>query len=198
MAFFSLMYRTGLLVGDVMTKKPITVLPSTTIKDCAEIMRDNHVGSLIIKIDDYLAGYLTEEDIIGKVVATSLNPSRVNASQVMSEKVVTIGPNFDIYDALLIMKKKSVRQLPVVDGERLIGLLTIKDVLRIQPQLFEMVAEKIALREEEQKMSNVSNLEGACDFCGVYSYRLSHTDEGFSCASCSSDQVKAIQNKRKY
>ena len=69
----------------------------------------------------------------------------------MVKKVITISPEVDIYEALLVMRDEDIRMLPVVNDNEVIGLLTVKDILKIQPQLFELLAEKLILREERRK-----------------------------------------------
>ena len=63
----------------------------------------------------------------------------------------TIEGESDIYDALVIMRDENIRHLPVVNKGEMVGLLTLKDILKIQPALFELIVEKFELREEENK-----------------------------------------------
>ena len=143
--------KTGVQVIDAMTKKPITVSPSTSIKECAEIMAKNKVGSLIIRENNKLLGIIKERDIVRSVVLENKKPSEALVKDYMIKDVVTVSPNEDIYDALVVMRDEDVRMLPVLDGKKLIGLLTVKDILKIQPSLFDLLAEKIILKEEESK-----------------------------------------------
>ena len=141
----------GYKVCDAMTMKPIVVEPDTSIKECAKIMADNKVGSLIIKQNGKLLGIIKERDIVRTVVIENVNASKAKVKDYMVKKVITISPEVDIYDALLEMRDEDVRMLPVVDGKKLTGLLTVKDILKIEPQLFELLAEKLILKEEERK-----------------------------------------------
>ena len=136
---------------DAMTMKPVMVKPDTSMKECARIMADSKVGSLIIKEDEKLLGIIKERDIVRTVVLENVDASKAKVKDYMVRDVVTISPEVDIYDALVTMKDYDVRMLPVLDGKELIGLLTVKDILKIEPQLFELLAEKLVLREEERK-----------------------------------------------
>jgi len=77
----------------------------------------------------------------------------------MIKKVITITPDVDIYEALLVMRDEDVRMLPVLDGNKLVGLLTVKDILKIEPALFELLAEKLILKEEHNKPIFISRLD---------------------------------------
>lgn len=185
-------FRTGYRVCDAMTRKPIAVSPETSIKDAATLMKEKEVGSLVVKEGDSLRGYITEQEIIHKIVASALDPKTLKVSDVMNTRVATIEPSRDIFDALVKMRDTDVRQLPVIDKEnnnKLVGLLTLKDVLKIQPQLFELLVEKISLREEEHKPIFVAKqIEGTCDGCGAYFRKLYEMEGEFLCNKCLSRQ----------
>ncbi len=96
--------------------------------------------------------------------------------------VVTISPDADIYDTLMEMKDSEVRQLPVLDKEKLVGLLTVKDILKIQPHLFELVVDRINIREASNKP--IATAEGTCDACGGFSKKLYERESEFLCGKC--------------
>jgi CBS domain-containing protein len=138
-------------VGDAMTFKPVFVSPSTTLIECSKIMDKKHVGSLIIKSGSKPLGIVTEQDIVRKVVAKGKDFTQTTAEEIMETKLYTVQPEDDIYDALMIMNDFNVRHLPVIHNENLVGFLTIKDVLKIEPALFDLVVGKFEIREEERK-----------------------------------------------
>ena len=140
------------MVCDAMTHRPVTVRSGTTLAKCAFLMKNKRVGSLLIKDDHSLLGILTETDIVRKAVAENKTPGALTAGDIMTKKVVLISPETDIFEALNKMRDHDLRHLPVVDGKKLVGLLTLKDVLKIEPQLFDLLVETIELREEERKM----------------------------------------------
>ncbi len=148
--------RTGYKVCDLMTLRPVSVDPSTPVDECSRIMAKNHVGSLLIRKGTRLLGLFTEKDIVRKVVASNRDPRKVSAKEVMKYRYPTITPEKDIYDAIVLMRDKNVRQLPVVDKKKIVGFLTGKDILKIQPQLFELLVDKIELREEDRKLKELN------------------------------------------
>lgn len=179
---------TGIKVGDLMTRNFIHVSPDTNLKECARTMVKKRVGSLIIKEGDKLKGILTEKDIIWAIVKKSKNDLKnIKAKALMRRKVVTIKPGADITDAVTKFKKKKVRRLPVVENGRLIGFLTTKDILKIDPGLFQSIAETIKIREETEKLKRkdieAPRKQGICEECGEYEI-LYHDEAQWLCDKC--------------
>ncbi len=183
--------KSGYKVADAMTRKPVVVSPSTTIEKCAEIMKENHVGSLIASERGIAEGIITEQDIVREVVAKGLNPKKTRMEDVMEKNIITVSPDKDVFEALLTMRDNNIRHLPVVDDKGgMVGLLTLKDVLKIEPELFSLLVEKFELREEEQKPL-ASPSEGICQLCGEYSRMLSEVDGVMVCPKCKYEMTHA-------
>ena len=182
--------KTGYKVSDAMTEMPIFVDEAKSLIDCARIMSREHVGSLVIKEKDALKGVVTEQDIVRKAIALGLDTSKTKVREVMEIKLHTINPNDDIYDALVIMKDFNIRQLPVVDRKKFVGLLTLKDILKIEPQLFDILVEKFELREESRKPINrIIPNEGICQGCGEYSEKIAKVKGSLLCPECKAEQL---------
>ena len=149
--------KTGYKVFDVMTTNPVMIKETKTVKEAAEKMRDESVGSLLVHDDNHdFKGVLTEKDLVVKLIAMGENPDKVKVGEKMtSEDIVTVSPETDIYDALVYMKNSEVRRLPVMKDGELEGIITLKDILAIEPGLFDLVAENIRLRESERKMRKI-------------------------------------------
>ena len=183
--------KTGYKVGDAMTEKPIIVSSGTTLQECAKIMAKNHVGSLIVKDDQTAKGILTEQDIVRNAVAFGVDTKKAKVNDIMIEKLVTIEPDKDIFDALVIMRDLNIRQLPVVSNNEMVGLLTLKDILKIEPQLFDLLVEKFELREEARKPINkMLPSEGICQTCGEYFEKLTAVGGALLCDKCRREQRK--------
>lgn len=147
--------KTGYKVSDLMTASPIKLDILSTAKDCAEIMEKNDVGSVLITKNNKLAGIVTEEDLVKKVVKNDLIASKVPIVKIMTsvKDIISIEPNKDIHDALVVMKENDIRRLPVMTKNELHGLITSKDILKIQPDLFELLADTFELRESKRKLN---------------------------------------------
>lgn len=177
--------KTGYKVMDAMTTKPISVEPSSTVRNVAEIMSDFHVGAVVVKTNGISKGIITEQDIVRKIIAKGINPLDRKVEEFMEKQIHTIRPDEDIYDALIKMRDLNIRHLPVVEDGNMIGLLTLKDVLKIQPSLFDLIVEKFELREEKRKPINrVIPNEGICEECGEYSEDIKEFNGSLLCRKC--------------
>jgi signal-transduction protein with cAMP-binding, CBS, and nucleotidyltransferase domain len=173
---------TGYMVCDAMTKMPVVVPIDATIQDCAKVMHKENVGSLLVKDKHALKGLITDEDIVHEIVAKGIDPKTTKVKEHMATSLITITPEKDIFEALTLMMTKNIKQLPVVDGEKMIGILTLKDVLKLEPELFDLIVDKIKIKEEEHKpLVN----EGICQECGNYSPKLVNRNDAMICKECS-------------
>jgi len=173
----------GVKVIDAMTRNPVVIKPDISVSECSKLMDLNHVGSLIVK-DGSFIGIVTEQDIVRKIVAKGLNPETIKIKEAIETNLFTIAGNEDIYDALVLMRDKNIRHLPVVQNGELIGFLTIKDILKIQPQLFELIVDKFELKEEYNKpIFHKRRLENDCEICSNFSI-LHYFDYKWICDDC--------------
>lgn len=182
--------KTGYKVYDCMTTKPISVSPDASLQQCSKVMAKNHVGALVIKDDHQSKGLITEQDIVRKVIAKGINPLTKRVRDFMEIKLLTVSPNDDIYEALIKMRDHNIRHLPVVDNGKMVGLLTLKDILKIEPQLFELLVEKFELREETRKpIDRVISKEGICQGCGAYVEDIKKVKGSLLCERCAAEQA---------
>jgi len=174
---------------DAMTKEPIEVAPDTTLQECSQIMANNHVGSLVVRENGKLKGVLTEQDIVRKAVAVGMDMEKTSAGGIMVKGITIIEPEKDIYDALVLMKKLNIRHLPVVKNGEMVGLLTLKDILKIEPQLFDLLHEKFEIREAERKpIHRFIPTEGICQACGEYAEKVDDIKGILLCNECKDEQ----------
>jgi CBS domain-containing protein len=179
---------TGIKVGDLMTRNFISVTPDTNLKECARTLVKKRVGSVLIQEDGKLKGILTEKDIVWAVVKKSTKGlAAIKVKDIMRRKITTIKPGADITDAMNKFKKKKVRRLPVVEKKKLIGMITQNDILRIDPGLFQAIAETIKIKEEKSKIQR-HQISGErkysiCEECGVFEL-LYHDEAQWLCARC--------------
>ncbi|MEM1577713.1 MAG: CBS domain-containing protein [Candidatus Pacearchaeota archaeon] len=150
--------KTGIKVGDIMTRNFVSCSPETSLIDAVEKMVKMKVGSIVVKTDDKLEGILTERDILN-VVSKKHSIKGLKVKDVMEKRVITISPSKDIYDAILLMKKKYIRRLPVVEKNKLVGFITIRDIIKIFPSLFDVWAEAIRIKEESEKLKKIQRSE---------------------------------------
>ena len=176
--------KTGIKVTDAMTRSPSIADPDCTIYDCAMRMLNEHVGSLIVIKNRKLLGIVTERDILKRVLVKGVNIHKTKIKEVMTNDVTTISEDTDIYDAILFMSRYNTRRLPVIDENKNVkGLITQKDILKIQPDLYDILAEKFQIREIEDKPPTRNYIQGICQSCESYN-TLYKTGKRWLCESC--------------
>ncbi|MBN1275540.1 CBS domain-containing protein [Candidatus Woesearchaeota archaeon] len=179
--------KTGYAVADVMTTKPLTAPPQTSIKNCAELMRKHDVSSMLITEEEDLVGIVTGKDYVYKAAAKGLSVEEP-VSRIMSAPTHTVRPGADIFDAVKSMNENGVRHLPVMEGRKMVGYITMTTILKIEPQLFELLTEKIELRgispQSSLRESLDSELSGQCESCGNYSSKLVESEGRMVCPNC--------------
>jgi CBS domain-containing protein len=116
---------------DVMTQDPQCVGENETVLDAARKLADLDVGAMpICGEDDRLKGMLTDRDIVVKVLAPGRDPASTRAGELGEGKPVTIGADDSVDEALRTMTQHHVRRLPVIDGHRLVGIISQADIAR--------------------------------------------------------------------
>ncbi len=116
---------------DIMTSDTQCIGENESLVEAARMMRDLDVGALpICGEDDRLHGMLTDRDIIVRVLAEGRDPREVRAGEFRAAETVTIGADDSVDEILRTMKQYRVRRLPVIDGHRLVGMVSQADVAR--------------------------------------------------------------------
>lgn len=117
-------------VKDYMTKEVNTIDYDATVTDAAKIMANdkNFEGYVITLKKGKPLGIVTERDIINKVLAKELNPSKTSVSEIMSTPLQTIEPNNDLLKAANLMSKYNVHKLVVIKNEIIYGIITAKNI----------------------------------------------------------------------
>jgi len=177
--------KSGIQVADAMTINIISVTPEFTLAECAKVMDSNHIGAVVVRGNGQPFGIITEKDIVRKAVAKGVSMKKAKVKDFMKKKLITINADADIYDALIKMRDNNIRHLPVTQGKEMVGLLTVKDILKIEPQLFELLVDKFELKEESRKPINrIIPTEGICQECGEYSEKIKEINRTSLCESC--------------
>ena len=115
-------------VRDAMTADPQSIGASASVVEAARLMREQHIGSLPVTEDDRLVGMITDRDITTRVVAESAVPETTSVGDVYSRDLVSVEPNSDLDEALRLMARHQVRRLPVVENDRLVGMVAQADI----------------------------------------------------------------------
>jgi CBS domain-containing protein len=116
-------------VSEIMSTDLVTVGPEYNVADVASLMRSKRIGSVIVLEDDRVLGILTERDILG-VVGSGEDPKNVAAHEALTDDLVTIGPDAPVEEAAQEMVRAGVRHLPVISEQDLIGIVSMRDLVR--------------------------------------------------------------------
>ena len=117
-------------VRDAMTPNPRCISRSTSVVIAARMMEDEDVGSLpVVENDDLLVGIVTDRDVALRVVAAGRDPGSTQVGDILTENPIYAYPDEPLDEALEHMAYRRVRRLPVVDSDRLIGMLAQADVV---------------------------------------------------------------------
>jgi CBS domain-containing protein len=119
-------------IGAVVTGRDIYHLSvDHTIRDASRYMSDKRVGAVVVIEADRLVGVLSERDIMGRVVAKGLDPDQARVGEVMTRDIVVATAEDSLDDGLRKMKQAGCRHLPVVEGDRYVGMVSLRDLLQV-------------------------------------------------------------------
>ncbi|MCP8304626.1 MAG: CBS domain-containing protein [archaeon] len=124
-------YRPAPLVKDIMTASVKTITVDEDVQSAVKLMNKFKIGDVVVVEEKRPIGIVTDRDVLERIAETGLIPKSIKIKDVMSTPPITIEPNGTIEEAIELMKSKKVKKLLVVDDEELVGIVTIKDFLRI-------------------------------------------------------------------
>jgi len=119
-------------VKDVMVKEIITVNSTTKIRAAVELMNKNQIGCLVVMRKGKPIGIMTERDVLKKIVCRCKNPEQTRVSEIMSKPLIVGRVDMNWLEAAKLMLDRNIKKLPIVDGERLVGLVTLTDIARMR------------------------------------------------------------------
>jgi CBS domain-containing protein len=182
-----------ILVSDIMTREPITIKPNENLLECAKKMVKKKTGSLLLVENKKLVGLISTQDILWALIKKSKEDlSKIQAKDISPKKIAITKPSASLDEALKKMKESKFERLPVVENTELVGIITIKDILSFNPEIYPELEEFARIREEARKLKLVKKAkekdkiplhEGICEECGNYA-PLDRYKGMLVCASC--------------
>lgn len=180
--------RTRMLVKDVMSSPAVTVPEDAPVDKTAQLMSNDRLGCIIVTSKDGKAlGIITESDLVRRVLAKNILPSKLTAKEVMSTPLITVDPDEVLTETARRMSKLDVRRLGVMYKGNLVGIISSKDILAITPELLENMQEKVRIEREtevEEESSESAPLAGYCEQCGSWSDNLAEVEGTYLCEEC--------------
>ncbi len=171
------------IVMEAMKTNPITVAPSTSVQDTAILMTKHKIGNCIV-VDNTPVGIITESDIIHKVVSEGKPPHKIRVSEIMTTPIIVIDPYMDLHEAMKIMGKCNIRRLPVIENDKLIGIITVKDIARLSPVLKEISEEWSIISTRDETYYKQQTFSGKCEDCNALSTNLRNVEGRLICEDC--------------
>lgn len=115
-------------IADIMTPEPYTVEPETSIREVAEAMVKRRFGSVVVTTGSMILGIFTERDVL-RATAAGADPREVAVKEWMTKNPVTVPPETDTGQAAETMLTQGFRHLPVTEGNELVGIVSLRDLL---------------------------------------------------------------------
>ncbi len=115
-------------IREIMTTDVTSAELNTTLEEIATIMKHEDVGSVPIMDDGELVGLVTDRDIVIRCVAEGCDPGESTAESLVTDRLITVTPDDSVENAAAMMSRHQIRRLPVVDGEKLVGMLSLGDI----------------------------------------------------------------------
>ncbi len=133
------MYTVGDLLKHLKQTTVYYIAPDASITDAKDYMKEKRIGDVSVKADDEMVGILTERDILWKCdLGDDLSLEKVASIMTPVAEIVTVNPNVDLEECFNLMDIHRIRHLPVVEDDKLVGMLSIRDLVRaiVDQQIF--------------------------------------------------------------
>ncbi|HEX6681710.1 MAG TPA: CBS domain-containing protein [Candidatus Limnocylindrales bacterium] len=115
-------------ISEVMTADPVCLTENATVAEAARQMRDYDIGDVLVTDDRGLRGVITDRDIVIRAIATNRDPNMTTVSDILSADPICLAPQDSVSKAVDLMRRHALRRLPVCEGERLVGIVSIGDL----------------------------------------------------------------------
>jgi len=170
-----------------MSSPVVTIKDSDTVLAASKLMKKNAIGCVVV-IDkkNKPVGLMTERDVVRRVAALDLLPSKILAGKAMTKPPATVDASVDVTEAAKKMRGLKIRRLVVLERGELKGIITSNDIVDITPALIDVMAEKSQIAPV-RPTKETQPLNGYCDRCGSWADELKSHDGQFLCDECLAD-----------
>lgn len=115
-------------IRKMLQRNPITLQTDESVSFAAKQMKDESVGDVLVADGDELCGILTDRDIVVRCIAAGKDPTTTKVGDLCSDGLTTLSPDASVDDAIALMRTKAIRRIPIVDGKKPIGVLSLGDL----------------------------------------------------------------------
>jgi len=169
-------------VKDVMSARVVTCPQSCSVAEAAKKMKEEDVGSIIVMEGKKPVGIITREDVTNKVAAADKLASKVMVKEVMNSPVVTASADETLSEVAKRMDKYGYERLPVKQLNKLVGFVSVRDLLRVSPGILDLLKEHMEKEEAPELNEKVNS--GDCELCGNFSEQLRNINDKWVCDAC--------------
>jgi len=106
-----------------------SIAPEATVYEAIKLMADKNIGALLVMSGGKLSGIFTERDYTRKIALHGKTSKQTQVWEIMPKNVITVSPDDSVEDCMMLMTEKRVRHLPVMEGESLVGIISIGDLV---------------------------------------------------------------------
>jgi CBS domain-containing protein len=107
-----------------------TISPKATVMEALKLMAEKHIGALVVMHDDQVAGIISERDYARKVILRGRSSINTHIKDIMTDKVYYVSPKTTTEECMILTTQQSIRHLPVLENGKLVGLISIGDVVK--------------------------------------------------------------------
>ncbi len=125
-------------IGDYMISNVMSIDMESSVQEAAMVMSANNIGSLLVKKFDEYVGIVTETDLARKVMSKGLEPESTNVKEIMTSPVLSLDRYLPIEEANRFMHKNKIRHLGVTEEDKIVGILSVKDLVAFYSKEFRM------------------------------------------------------------
>lgn len=107
-----------------------SIAPDASVYDAIHLMAEKGVGALIVMDGPKLVGVISERDYARKIILEGRSSEKTKISEIMSSEVITVGPDNRIEECMAMMTERRIRHLPVLDGDKVLGVISLGDLVK--------------------------------------------------------------------
>jgi len=125
-----LMLGLAVRLADLMVRNVSTVQKDASVFEAVKLLNKNRIGCLVVVNNGVISGILTERDLLERVLEKCKNPKATKVSEIMTRNVITGTSDMDLFEATRLLFKLKVKKLPITEGNKLVGIVTLTDIAR--------------------------------------------------------------------
>lgn len=139
-------------VSDIMTRNPITIAGEASLLEAAVILKKKKVGSLlVVDAKGDLVGIITDRILVVDAIAGELDPVKTQVKDIMYESLVSVAPDMEASKAARLLEELEIRYLPVIEGNRTIGILSISDLANFVKDFIDCILIELGARVAKRR-----------------------------------------------